>query len=204
MMASGTPSEATAEAQQAWRRLLGGVLLGAALLGAGLLWHHRADIDAYRRYFVDERPVASPRFDALSASMDEAALQQHFAGLPLRCISEPRERNTLGDRVCWADISRIDAVPAMQLKAFFDQGRLAYMAIDLPWWAHHAALSQVVAQFGGPEGMNLPPAAERVVQWRTRSGRLKLERDPGYDPLRTIALQWRADAPAPFSTPAKP
>ena len=116
------------------------VALVLLLLLAGLLWRHAGDLDGYRRYWLDQLPAASPRFNELSAAMDEAAVQKHFAGVPLRCISESRERNTLGDRVCWADISRLDEIPAMQLAAFFDQGRLVYIKVDVPWWAHHAAL----------------------------------------------------------------
>lgn len=175
------------------RRLLSQCLLVILLLAGGLLWRHSGDIDGYRRYFLDAQPVASPRFDDLSAAMDEAALQKHLTGVPLRCISEPRERNTLGDRVCWADIARVDAVPAMQFAAFFNQGHLVYVAIDLPWWAHHAALRQAMAQFGAPESIDQKPVDAPLVQWRTSQGRLKLNRNPGYDPLATSALQWRAD-----------
>ncbi|APW36696.1 hypothetical protein RD110_05395 [Rhodoferax koreense] len=177
--------------------MLGFILLILLLLAAGLAWRHRGDADAYRRHFLQAQPAASPRFDELSSAMDEAALQRHLAGVPLRCISETRERQTLGDRVCWADIARVDAVPAMQFAAYFNRGRLAYVAIDLPWWAHHAALRQAMAQLGAPEAIDAKTAAQPAVQWRTKGGRLRLNRDPGFDPLATSALQWRADAIPP-------
>jgi hypothetical protein len=180
------------------------VALVLLLLLAGLLWRHAGDLDGYRRYWLGQLPAASVRFNELSATTDEAALQKHLAGVPLRCISEPRERNTFGDRACSAGTSRLDDTPVLTLAAFFDQGRLVAIKADVPWWAHHTALRQLVAQFGAPEAIDPPAQARPVVQWRTRSGRVALEKTPGFDPLQPVTLQWRADAAPSAPNAIKP
>jgi len=207
-----SPSTHADPQRGAWRRLLGATALMAALLAAGLLWRHSGDIGAYRRYFLDSRPVITVRFDALSGAMDEAGLQQYFSGLPLRCADVPRvpdANGRAGDRLCRADIDRVvDAVgdrvggvPAMQLSAMFDGGRLIAVRIDLPWWVHHAALRWLVAQLGAPASIDLRQVEGSTVAWRARAGVVELNRDPGWDPLKTSGLQWSADASASTSTP---
>lgn len=165
------------------------VALVLLLLLAGLLWRHAGDLGMYSGYLLERRPVAKLGINELSPLLDEAALQKHVAGVPLRCTGELR--------VCRADISRMDNVPAMQLAAFFDQGRLVNLQVDVPWWAHHAALRQLVTQFGAPEALYPATAARPQVQWRTRGGWVTLQKSPGFDPLQPVALQWRADVPKP-------
>ncbi|MDB5851292.1 MAG: hypothetical protein JWP29_5044 [Rhodoferax sp.] len=171
------------------------VLVALAVLSAALAWRHRDDFAVYRAYWLSAQAPVEARFNALSATTTEAALQAHFNGLPLQCSDVPRVAGTYGDRICRAGLQRIDGVPALQLAAYFDTGRLVTVAIDLPWWAHHAALRQLVTQFGAPASIDLRPVEGSVVVWRTRSGAVDLNRDPGWDPLKPGLLQWHADAP---------
>jgi hypothetical protein len=178
------------------------VLLALAVLSAALLWRHRTELSSYRAYLQDNRPTVEGRFEALSAASTEAALLRHFAGLALHCEATVPAAGALGDRLCRAPLGRLDGVPALQLAAYLDHDRLVTIAVDLPWWAHHAALRRLVEQYGAPLSMDLRPVEGSVVTWRTRGGAIELNRDPGWDPLKTGLLQWRADAPA--TTPGKP
>jgi hypothetical protein len=171
------------------------VLVALVALSAALAWRHRDDLALYRSHWQSTQPPFEARWDGLSAATTEAALKAHFSGLPLQCTEVPRVAGTFGDRICRAGLSRIDGVPALQLAAYFDTERLVTIAIDLPWWAHHAALRGLVAQFGAPASIDLRPVDGSVVVWRTRGGVVEMNRDPGLDPLKSGLLQWRADAP---------
>ena len=178
------------------------VLLALAAVSAALLWRHRAELGGYRAYLQGDRPAVEARFEALSAASTAAVLRRHFAGLALRCEDAVPAAGALGDRLCRAPLSRLDSVPALQLAAYLDHDRLVTIAVDLPWWAHHAALRRLVEQYGAPLALDLRPVEGTVVTWRTRGGAIELNRDPGWDPLKTGLLQWRADAPV--APPGKP
>lgn len=168
----------------------------AVLAVATLLARHLNQVDGYRHYLLDERPAISLRLAQLSPAMDEAAVARHFAGLPLRCVDASPPLDPLVDRVCRVDISRADGIPAMRLAIDFNQGHLVAASVDLPWWSHRTALRQLLARCGPPESMEVDQAAKRVVQWRSGSGPVQLDREPGWDPLVSLALRWRADAQA--------
>ncbi|MDB5893585.1 MAG: hypothetical protein JWQ88_1116 [Rhodoferax sp.] len=188
-----------------WRRLLCGLLSLAALALAALLWRHQADLPAYRGVVFGGDPAITTRFETLSSAVDEAALQKTFAGLAWHCATEAQPGDSNAERVCRADIGRADGVAAMQLAASLREGRLAGLTMRVPWWAHHAALRQLVARFGAPAAIDPKTGADTAVLWRLPGGWLGLDRRPGFDPLATSRLQWRAD-PAPVASlaPAVP
>ena len=188
----------TAPREASRRRLRYPLLLLAALAVAGLLWRHQAELPAYRGLLFGGHPAVSPRFEAMSSVVDEAALRQHFGALPWRCEAGRSPDDPSADRICRADIGRADGLPAMALTASLREGRVLGVSVLLPWWAHHAALRALVSRFGAPETIDRTAEPGAAVQWRLPGGWLGLDRRPGFDPLATSRLRWRAEPrPAP-------
>lgn len=144
--------------------------------------------------------AASPRiampYAALSQDMDEKALRAAMPSLPLRCISEDKARNGLGDRVCYASLDAADEAPALTAAFFFDGGRLAQGVVHVPWWGHQAAARALVAKLGRPEAIqDQRVKGVRLIQWGVANGIVVINRDPGWDPLGWSAVFWMPRPP---------
>ena len=175
-----------------WAVLATGLIAGLVVV-ANLPRMH-----VYLKHWGTASPRVAMPYAALSPDMDEKALRAALPSLPLRCISEDRARNGLGDRVCWASLDAADGAPALTAAFFFDGGRLAQGVVHVPWWGHHAAARALVAKLGVPEAIqDRRVKGARLVQWGVANGLVGINRDPGWDPLGWSAVFWMPRPPEP-------
>lgn len=167
------------------------VLLIALLAGAGLAAYNYDRLHVYQTYFREKSPEIRMRYELLSPDMDEAAVQRHFPGVPLRCEGEPSK---LGERVCHAWVEMADGVPALGVALFFEQGRLRRSLIQVPWWRHLLQKQRLETDYGPPERQSGQPV---LMAWRMPHGLLVFNRDrvSSWNPLAWSVLMWHAAVP---------
>lgn len=171
-------------------------VLAIALVGALVFIANLPRLHVYLKHWGAASPRVAMPYSALSPDMDEKALRAALPSLPLRCISEDKSRNGLGDRVCYASLDAADEAPALTAAFFFDGGRLARGVVHVPWWGHHAAARALVAKLGMPEAIqDQRLKGARLVQWRVANGIVVINRDPGWDPLGWSAVFWMPRPP---------
>jgi len=167
------------------------VVLSALIFVANLPRMH-----VYLKHWGSASPRVAMPYAALSPDMDEKALRAVMPSLPLRCMSEDKARNGLGDRVCYASLDAADGAPALTAAFFFDGGRLAQGVVQVPWWGHHAAARALVAKLGMPEAIqDQRVKGARLIQWGVANGIVVINRDPGWDPLGWSAVFWMPRPP---------
>lgn len=174
------------------RALRLGVLLLLMLLALAVLSGGR-QVEMYGRYMRETAPAITLRLTELSSAMDEAAVLRHFGGVPLRCVTQGPGQDSLGDRVCYADIDRADDDAALMLAVFFRDGHLARVMVQLPWWEHGDRLDQLNAQWGLPRkagraGLLGPP----VLRWSMPNGTVEFTARRELNPLGLNVLLWSA------------
>jgi hypothetical protein len=171
-------------------------VLVVVVLTALVLIANMPRMHVYLKHWGSTSPRIAMPYAALSPDMDEKALRAAMPSLPLRCISEDKARNGLGDRVCYASLDAADDAPALTAAFFFDGGRLAQGVVHVPWWGHHAVASALVAKLGRPEAIQEQRVkGARLIQWGVANGIVVINRDPGWDPLGWSAVFWMPRPP---------
>ena len=172
------------------------VVLGVVVLAAWVFVANLPRMHVYLKHWGSASPRVAMPYAALSPEMDEKALRAAMPSLPLRCISEDKARNGLGDRVCYASLDAADEAPALTAAFFFDGGRLSQGVVHVPWWGHPAAARALVAKLGVPEAIqDQHVKGARLIQWRVANGIVVINRDPGWDPLGWSAVFWMPRPP---------
>jgi hypothetical protein len=170
------------------------------------IWLNVDRLHVYQKYWTQTSQPISMRLTGLNSQMTEEALRQHFAPVMLTCINQPKAQNSMGDRVCYAAIDRADNLPALTLAGFFDQGRLRFVLMHTPWWAHQRWLNQIVHSHGVANRAGQTPNSHMsnafgqspVLRWQLPKGHIEFNRDRGFDPLAWSTLLWTASrSPAP-------
>ncbi|MDZ7919679.1 hypothetical protein [Rhodoferax sp.] len=171
------------------RWILVALAIAFAALGLMLL-DAREDLHMYTTYFREKSPDVSLRIGELSSQMDEAALRQHFEGVPLNCVAET---STLGDRLCYSNIDSADRRAALALLAFLNKGRLAHVVVHVPWWKHGAWLRSLKLKYGASQNAGVV-GDERgaVLRWNMDNGYLEMNQSRAFNPLTLSTLFWTA------------
>jgi hypothetical protein len=158
------------------------------------------DISLYTQHVTQGQGAVSMRYAQLSAQMDEAALQAHFVGLGLVC--QPAQAQS-AKQECLAAPEQVDGVSALQLRLVLVDGGLTQATVLVPWWSHHAALRVLLRDLGAAQALSPEDDPHPSIAWRVPGGEVRLNRAPGFDPLRASSIVWRATArPAvPTSNP---
>lgn len=136
------------------------------------------------------RPAAPGplNLSALDGGMDPAALARTLGRLPLHCQPQP------AGQACTAPVAAGDALPAGELRALWRDGQLVQVRIELPWWAHHAAVRALLAQLGAPDRFDdraPSPAQPALLAWQSPQGTAGIGRAPGWNPARPTVLSWQ-------------
>lgn len=179
-------------------------LRGFAVLGILVALRHLPASHVYVTAWTGNSPALAMPWSRFSAAMGERELQA-MVPLPLRCISEDKAANGLGDRVCYAPVSAVDGVSALTVAFFFDAGALRQAVVHVPWWSHHAMARTLAQGLGAPAVIQeRGGSGGRLVQWRLANGSVNFNRDPGWDPLAWSAVMWTPLQPATSALPARP
>lgn len=162
----------------------------AALLAVGTIGLHMPQSHVYQRSLLEDAPVIQLAWRSFSEDLTEAQLRK-VVPTDLRCITQNRP-DSLGSRVCYAAVARVNGVQALTLALFLTDGRLSQAVLHVPWWAHAPMARQLVADLGMPvaiqELTDIVP--QRLVQWRLPNGSVQINRAPGLDPLAWSAVMW--------------
>ncbi len=164
--------------------LLKNALAVLVILGVLVFLLNYPRLHVYQQYLREPAPATRMRYELLSTDMDEAAVRQHFAGVPLTCIPESREVNGLGDRVCYAALSRADDNPALGLALFFNKGRLGTAIVQVPWWRHVGQRMRLVARYGEPR------IRDDKLHWKLPNGLLVVNQSRALNPLQWSVVMW--------------
>lgn len=145
-------------------------------------------LHVYEKYFRGNEPQAQIRFEALSPAWDEAAAQAHFKGLPMRCLNE--SQSPLGNRVCFASLSKANGNPALTLALFFKAGRLNVAVLQVPWWAHGRVRASIITRWGQPVPSGTDGTGWSIGRWDLPNGRLEMNNTRFLSPLSWSAIMW--------------
>jgi hypothetical protein len=121
--------------------------------------------------------------------MSEEDVLDRFDHLYLMCAREP---SNLGERVCWAYISRFNDLPAHMVAFFFDKGRLGLMRIEYPLTQHEALAAYLSDEYP----MRLPDVSARdsgrpsLLLYPTASGFLATQQE--LKPGDKVLLTWQS------------
>ena len=151
-------------------------------------------LHVYEKYFRGNAPEVQLKFEALSAEMDEAAARVHFKGLPLQCMAE--NQSPLGNRVCYAALSKANGNPALTMALFFKGGRLNVALLQVPWWAHGRVRDSIVSQWGAPAPSGSDGGGWSVGRWQLPNGSLEMNNTRYLSPLTWSTIMWMAKQPA--------
>ncbi len=167
------------------------LLLFTALL-AVYLQTQAGNILEYRLYFTEDRRAAQLSLLELHEGWSEATLRQRFAGHPVTC--EPYRGDMKVQRACAVDVGSLNGVSALFLSFFFADGRLSHVSVNVPWWAHRAALKSLVDSFGQPvASQRLPHQGVRLHGWSLANGAaVFMNRDRPLNPLSWNSIHWRS------------
>lgn len=108
--------------------------------------------------------------------LNESEIEEKFKQLKFNCSNE---NSNLGDRVCWANISRFNGVPADIIAFFFQSGKHRFIRVAADGKDHNELKSYINDNF---EYVGVSPhSKEEVGQslgvWSSNSGRLILPID---------------------------
>jgi hypothetical protein len=191
-MRSEAPVREQRAEQAVWNRPLprwaNYLLILLAVLAALIVVPNIRALHVYEKYFRGNEPEAQIRFEALSPDWDEAAAQRHFTGLPMRCLSE--SNSPLGNRVCFASISKANGNPALTLALFFKAGRLNVAVLQVPWWAHGRVRNSIIRQWGAPAPSGTDGTGWSIGRWELPNGRLEMNNSRFLNPLSWSAVMW--------------
>jgi hypothetical protein len=156
-------------------------VIAVIVLAALLMALNMERYKTYRDYFRQEGPEIEMRYPQLTAAMTEPEARKHFSNLFLSCYSE---KMSLGDRICYADVTRVDGLPAMTVALFFEKGRLKHSILQIPWWFHGRWLDRLVEDHGKAEGNRSSGlVGGPVLAWKLPGGLMEFNRDRGFNPL---------------------
>ena len=173
-----------------WVQVFIVLVIGVAAL---LVFFSRDRIHVYGTYLREKSPHINTQLSFLTADMNEAMIQKHFEGLPLRCYGQRPGEDALGDRVCHASIDRADGDAALTLAVFFRKGRLAHLLVQMPWWVHASWVQRLTAQFGAPYvAGSASRMGEPVLRWTLQHGYVDTNRNRSFNPLNWNAILWSA------------
>lgn len=181
-------------ARRGWSLALPSLVALLACTVLAVLWAGRGEFGSHHAYLLggaDARIAMD--YASLSPALDEAALQRHFAPAVLHCV----DAGSGGGRLCEAALAQADGVAAARLRATLAQGRLQQIELFVPWWAHHRAAQALTAQRGAPTAFYTPKTSAdppAALLWADATGTVRVDRDPGWNPLRWSVLRWVAGA----------
>jgi hypothetical protein len=170
------------------------LLVTAAALLVALNWNV---LHVYRKYFLQDWPEARMPWAQLSPEMDEAAAKALFKGLPLFCFDD---RTSLGQRSCYAAVSKVDGYPALTVALFFRNGRLSVATVHVPWWDHDKAVEALSARLGPSRLARAGGSLDELRRWDVAGGIVDMNKDQGLNVLQWSAVVWiprGASAPQP-------
>lgn len=173
--------------EAAMRRTPLASLLGLAVLAA-LLWAGRAELPEHlARWFGDGRARIAVDYTRLAPGLEPAGLARLLGLAPLQCHAAE------DTRICEAPLAEADGLPAARLRALWRQAQLQSVEIDLPWWAHHAAVQRLSERLGPPARANpADTGRDPRIAWDLAQGTLQIPRAPGWNPWRWRTLRWTA------------
>lgn len=172
-----------------WVKPAAALLLGlvAMLLLTSLSRHH-----VYVTHLTEKLPEISMRYEQLSGEMDEAALTGHFQETPLTCLNDPGVPKSLGDRVCYLSVDKVDGFPALTMVLFLRGGKLASAVVHVPWWRHGTAQSRLKDTHGSGVALSRMAFFQGpLLQWKLPRGEIYMNRDREVHPLAWSAVWWQ-------------
>lgn len=132
-------------------RKLGNIILVFVVLTiiglAVLAFKYPDNFREYRLYLTQDRPALLLDFDQISERWTEKQVIQEFPQLVFQCSDFGTDRNS-NSRNCYADIASHNAIPAMGINFFFENGRVHRVGISIPWWAHNVTANKLNEQYG--------------------------------------------------------
>lgn len=132
------------------------------------------------------------RLNNFSGDMTEAKVLR-MVTVPLFCAPNTAGLS-LGDRVCYSNISSYAGITALRVAFFFKGGYLANIKIDVPWWLHNQLAKQLIKDFGPPTGaQNVAHRGVRLVGWKLERGVVVSNRDRNRNPLVWNTIHWLSE-----------
>lgn len=100
---------------------------------------------------------------------NEDNINSEFSGFGFECA---REARTLGDRVCWANVSKFNDLPANMVAFFFDKGKVMHMRIASDQVNHDEFKSYLDSQFIyiGVTPNSTKDVGQELGVWRSDNG----------------------------------
>lgn len=147
-------------------------------------------LHVYQAYLLEKSPEISMRYEQLSADMDEAAVRRHFSDVPLRCMGNEQDVATLGDKVCYASVDKVDGNAALTLAVFFKQGRISLATVHVPLWQHVGMKMRLRARYGLARSGGVTAQGGRILRWELPNGYIDYTRDRTLNPLQWSAVVW--------------
>jgi hypothetical protein len=179
-----------------WVKVLGLTIIVLILL---MVVFNQDQMDVYGTYLRQKSPEITTRLAQLSGEMDEAMVQQHFTGVPLRCMAQGPGNDSLGDRVCYASIDKADGDVALILAVFFRKERLVHLIVQMPWWVSDTWVRRFNAQFGMPQHAGrVSRWGGPVLRWPMPNGYVETNSDRSFNPLELNVVIWTGKAGAGF------
>ena len=120
---------------------------------------------------------------------NESDVNSRFSGVGFECATES---GNLGDRVCWANVSSFNDLPASMVAFFFKQDKVKYVRVASSGENHSEFKNYVDRQFSyvGISPNSTRDVGQKLGVWLSKSGRVPFTIDIPPKGEETILL-WR-------------
>lgn len=114
-------------------------------------------------------------FHTLNNQMSEGQIRMQFADVSLQCGNEP---SAMGERYCYAYVTRFNEAEAGMVVFFFEKGRLTQMKADVSPAGYADLFGRYKTALGEPRKVPKPERGEQLVAWPLRQGLLVTSQSP--------------------------
>jgi hypothetical protein len=183
-----SPGKQSNAGQLSIRRLLV-LLIPAAIIM--VLWERYPPLREYRLYLSEDRPDGNLNWAELSADWTEVGLQRRLPDIRITCYADYTGTPN-ADRVCVADVNKLNGVPTMYVNFIFSKDRLLKAASAIPWWSHDPGFQDLTSRFGAPyTSQRFWHSGVRLHGWKLENGAsIFYNRDRSLNPLSPNSIQW--------------
>jgi hypothetical protein len=132
----------------------------------------------------------SINFDGLKSDVTEELIKDTFTNLKFTCNPE---RSLLGDRSCWANITRFNGLKASLIVFFLRYDRLTNIRVTFPRGVHDDLVVYLndEYQFEGVSEGSVRQFEQALGVWRSSTGRISAYTGPPSDSSKNLLLWTR-------------
>jgi hypothetical protein len=123
--------------------------------------------------------------DELDSKTTQAEVQRTYHRLRHTCHSNS---DSLGDHVCWAPISKFNALDARLVAFFFNKGQLSAVRVSFRSKSHPVLLSSLKEQYGETRDFGKDGGSRNIVGWMRPTGIVAM--NDQVEPQEDVILLW--------------